>query len=59
MQNFGRGMWRRVGDYERIQKPINLQQLRLEQLQQFIQYQTMLKQQKLRQQQIKPTTIQE
>ena len=21
MQNFGRGMWRRVGDYERIQAP--------------------------------------
>ena len=22
MQNFGRGMWRRVGDYERIHVPI-------------------------------------
>jgi hypothetical protein len=25
MQNFGRGMWRRVGDYERIQVPKNVQ----------------------------------
>lgn len=48
MQNFGRGMWRRVGDYERIQKPVLLQQSRMEQWEQFIKYQTMLKQQKLR-----------
>lgn len=44
MQNFGRGMWRRVGDYERIQKPILLQQSRLEQWQQFIQHQQAYKQ---------------
>ena len=43
MQNFGRGMWRRVGDYERVQKPLLLQQARLEQLQQFVEYQTILK----------------
>jgi len=48
MQNFGRGMWRRVGDYERIQKPVLLQQSRMEQWEQFIKYQTMLKQQKLK-----------
>ena len=40
MQNFGRGMWRRVGDFERIHKPILIQQSRLEQWQQFIQHQT-------------------
>jgi hypothetical protein len=34
MQNFGRGMWRRVGDFERIHKPMLIQQSRLEQLQQ-------------------------
>jgi hypothetical protein len=45
MQNFGRGMWRRVGDYERIQKPILLQQSRLEQWQQFVQQQAILKKQ--------------
>lgn len=48
MQNFGRGMWRRVGDFERLQKPVLLQQSRIEQWQKFVQYQTMLKQQKLR-----------
>jgi hypothetical protein len=48
MQNFGRGMWRRVGDYERIQKPAHLQNSKLQQWGQFVQYQTMLKQQKLR-----------
>ena len=33
MQNFGRGMWRRVGDFERLQVPqINKQQ----QLQQYL-----------------------
>jgi hypothetical protein len=54
MQNFGRGMWRRVGDYERLQKPILLQQSRLEQWQQFVQYQTMLKkQQEVKEQQQK------
>jgi hypothetical protein len=47
MQNFGRGMWRRVGDYDRIQKPMILQQSRLEQWQQFVQHQTTLKQQNL------------
>jgi hypothetical protein len=45
MHNFGRGMWRRVGDFERIQKPILIEQSRLEQWQQFIQYQNMLKKQ--------------
>lgn len=48
MQNFGRGMWRRVGDYERIQKSALLQNSKLQQWGQFVQYQTMLKQQKLR-----------
>jgi hypothetical protein len=43
MQNFGRGMWRRVGDFERIHKPILIQQSRLEQWQQFVKYQAMLK----------------
>jgi hypothetical protein len=47
MQNFGRGMWRRVGDYDRIQKPMILQQSRLEQWQQIVQHQTTLKQQNL------------
>lgn len=46
MQNFGRGMWRRVGDYERVQKPILLQQARIEQLQKMIEYQAILKRQK-------------
>jgi hypothetical protein len=45
MQNFGRGMWRRVGDFERIHKPMLIQQSRLEQWQQFVQYQDMLKKQ--------------
>jgi hypothetical protein len=45
MQNFGRGMWRRVGDFERIQKPILLQQSRLEQWQQFVQQQALLQKQ--------------
>jgi len=48
MQNFGRGMWRRVGDYDRIQKPIIIQQSRLEQLQKLVQYQNFLNQQKNR-----------
>ena len=39
MQNFGRGMWRRVGDYERIQRNI-IQQSRFEQ---FIKHQALLK----------------
>jgi hypothetical protein len=39
MHNFGRGMWRRVGDFERIHKPMLIQQSRLEQWQQFIQQQ--------------------
>jgi hypothetical protein len=49
MQNFGRGMWRRVADYERLQKPVLEQSrlepkvARLEQWQQFIQHQNMLK----------------
>jgi hypothetical protein len=45
MQNFGRGMWRRVGDFERIHKPMLIQQSRLEQWQQFVQQQDMLKKQ--------------
>jgi hypothetical protein len=58
MQNFGRGMWRRVGDYERLQKPILLQQSRLEQWQQFVQYQTMLKkQQEVKEQQQKQNNL--
>jgi len=32
MQNFGRGMWRRVGDYERIQSPLLLKKAQIEQL---------------------------
>ena len=31
MQNFGRGMWRRVADYEKIQKPLSLLQFRHQQ----------------------------
>ena len=46
MQNFGRGMWRRVGDYNRMQEPFLLQQSRIQKLEQFIQYQNMLKHQK-------------
>lgn len=38
MHNFGRGMWRRVGDYERIQQPILVQQ--------YIQHQLLLQKQK-------------
>ena len=45
MQNFGRGMWRRVGDYERLHKPVLLEQSRVEQLQYFAQHQAMLKNQ--------------
>jgi len=56
MQNFGRGMWRRVGDYDRVQKPLLLQQSRLEQWQQFVEYQTVLKRyqdiQRIRQQKL-------
>jgi len=58
MQNFGRGMWRRVGDFERLQKPVLLQQSRIEQWKQFAQYQTMLKkQQELREQQQKQNNV--
>jgi len=46
MQNFGRGMWRRVGDYERIQAPMLLQHSRVEQWQKFLLYQEYLKKQK-------------
>lgn len=46
MHNFGRGMWRRVGDYERIQKPMILQQAQMEKIQQFVEYQAVLKKQK-------------
>ena len=42
MHNFGRGMWRRVGDYERIQKPMILQQAQMEKIQQFVEYQAVL-----------------
>ena len=31
MHNFGRGMWRRLGDFERIQSPQILKQMQLEQ----------------------------
>jgi hypothetical protein len=43
MQNFGRGMWRRVGDYDRVRVPMIEQQVRIEQLQQYILYQRQLK----------------
>lgn len=45
MQNFGRGMWRRVGDYDRVYKPMLLQQSRVEQWKQFVEYQTILNRQ--------------
>ena len=44
MHNFGRGMWRRISDYEKLQAPIISQQSGIEQ---FIQHLTILKQQKL------------
>lgn len=43
MQNFGRGMWRRVGDYERIQTPQLLKQTRLQKYLAYIEYQKALK----------------
>lgn len=42
MQNFGRGMWRRVGDYERVRAPMIEQQTRIEQWKQFMLYQEYL-----------------
>lgn len=39
MQNFGRGMWRRVGDYERLQSPQLLQQERMKQYLAYLEYQ--------------------
>jgi hypothetical protein len=45
MQNFGRGMWRRVGDFERIKKPTYLNQFRIEQLQKLIDYEQTINQQ--------------
>ena len=43
MQNFGRGMWRRIGDYDRLQTPQVLQQNRLQQYLVYIEYQKALK----------------
>jgi hypothetical protein len=31
MRNFGTGMWRRIGDYERIQVPQLIQQAKIQQ----------------------------
>lgn len=57
MQNFGRGMWRRVGDYERLQKPILLEQIRVEK---FIQYQQRLRaHNKIQQNTIKPIILEQ
>ena len=42
MQNFGRGMWRRVGDYEKLNAPI---QARIEEWQKFLLYQQQLNRQ--------------
>ena len=50
MHNFGRGMWRRVGDYERIQRNI-IQQSSFEQ---FIKYQVPLNAQQQEREQEKP-----
>ena len=36
MQNFGRGMWRRVGDYQRIQSPQIVRDNQIQQLQQYL-----------------------
>ena len=38
MQNFGRGMWRRVGDYERIQTPQVLKNNQIQKYLEFIEY---------------------
>lgn len=48
MQNFGRGMWRRVGDYERIQVPqiVQRQNEQIEQLKKLIEYQALWKHRK-------------
>jgi hypothetical protein len=46
MQNFGRGMWRRIGDYERLQTPQLLQQYRLQQYLSYIDYQKQLDREK-------------
>ena len=43
MQNFGRGMWRRVGDYQRLNGQILLQQQRSEEIKKYIEYQKLLK----------------
>jgi hypothetical protein len=43
MQNFGRGMWRRVGDYPRLNGQILLQQQRSEEIKKYIEYQKLLK----------------
>jgi len=48
MQNFGRGMWRRVGDFERLHAPQLLQQQRIEQWMYFREYQRALKIQQAR-----------
>ncbi len=39
MQNFGRGMWRRVSDYEKTQQNNLLRQLRIKQWEQFVKQQ--------------------
>jgi hypothetical protein len=46
MQNFGRGMWRRVGDFERIQVPQIIKHSQLQQALQYKEYITNLQQQK-------------
>ena len=45
MQNFGRGMWRRVGDFERIQVPQILKYAELEQAMIYEEYMRNLKRQ--------------
>jgi hypothetical protein len=45
MQNFGRGMWRRVGDFERIQVPQILKYAELEQAMIYDEYMRNLKRQ--------------
>ena len=45
MHNFGRGMWRRLGDFERIQSPQILKQMQLEQYLHYIEYMEVLQRQ--------------
>jgi len=46
MQNFGRGMWRRVGDFERIQVPQIIKEIQLQQSLQYKEYMIHLQRQK-------------